>query len=130
MHLRQHIDLLILFVQQVLQFPHFRLERAYSLLQRLGVSTRECSSTELVARLALEAHVGTLRAAWPDAIAAYLLAAAAITGLGNPALRIRPNLDHLHRQYPRHLVDRELLSGGAVLQYGCTASVPLSRSFA
>lgn len=112
MHLGQHIDFLILLVQQILQFPDFGLQRANSLFQRFGVAAWECSSAELVARLALEADVGTLRAARSDPIAAYLLAATAITGLGNPALRTRPNLDNFHRQYSRHFGDRGLLSGG------------------
>jgi hypothetical protein len=121
MHLGQHVDLLVLLIQQILQFPHFGLQRTYSLLQRFGISTRERSSTELVAGLALEADVGTLRAAGSYAIAAYLLAATAITGLGNPALRTRPNLDHFHRKYARHSVECEWCP--EILCHGRTDSV-------
>ena len=127
MHLGEHINLLILLVQQVLQLPHFSLQRAHSLLQGFRISTRKCSSAELIARLALEADVGTLRAAGADPIAAYLLAAAPITGLGNSALRIRPNLDHFHRQDSRHLGGREWCLELVLRAYGFR---PLSRNFA
>jgi len=112
MHLRQHVDFLIFLVQQILELSNFGFQGTDSLLQRLSVSTRECPSAEFIACLALKAYVGALRAARSDSIASYLLAATAITSLGNPALRIRPNLDNFHRQYSRHFVDRELWSVG------------------
>jgi len=101
-HPREHVDLLVLLVQQVLQLPHLALEDADALLERLGVAAREGAPAELVARLALEADVRTLRAAGADAVASDLLAPAAIAGLCYPDLGGRADLDDLHREDARH----------------------------
>jgi len=100
---RQHVDLLVLLVQQVLQVAHLSLEHAYALLKRLCISTGKSSSAELVAGLAFEAHVEALGTAWADAVAAYLLGATAVACLGNARLVIGANLDHLHGKYTRHV---------------------------
>lgn len=98
----QHIDLLILLIQQVLQVPHFGLERPHSFLQRLGVSSGECSAAEFVAGLAFEADVGALRTARSDSVAADLFASASVTGLGNAALGPAAHLDHFHGENAGH----------------------------
>jgi hypothetical protein len=61
----EHIDFLILLIEERLEFSDLGLQASYSLLQRFGVSTRKGSPTELVARLAFEADVDALCAA-PD----------------------------------------------------------------
>lgn len=60
MHLGEHIDLLILLVEQVLELAHLQLELAHALFQGLGVATRECAAAQLVAGSALKADVGAL----------------------------------------------------------------------
>ena len=102
-HLGEHVDLLVLLVQQILEFPDLAFQGANPLFQRLGVSAGERASAEFIARAAFEADVGTLRAAGSDAIAANLLAAAAVAGLGDTALRTRAHLDNLHGEYSGHL---------------------------
>jgi hypothetical protein len=99
---REHVDLLVLFVEQVLELAHFRLQEADSLLERLGVSAREGAPAELVARLALESDVGALGAAGADAVAAYFLGATAVACLGDAGLAVGADLDHLHGQNSRH----------------------------
>jgi hypothetical protein len=67
----QHIDLFILLIQQVLQFPDFGFQPSNAIFQRLCVASREGSSAQLVTRLTLEANVGALGATWSDAIASW-----------------------------------------------------------
>ena len=96
MDLGKEVDLLVSFVQEVLQLSNLGLQSPDPLFKRFGISSRESSSTELVAGLALEADVLALGAAGGDAIAANLLAAASIARLSDSALRVRSNLDDLH----------------------------------
>jgi hypothetical protein len=103
MHLGQHVDLLVLLVQQVLEFADLALELPHALLERLGVSTWEGAAAQLVAGAALEADAGALRAAGSDAIAANLLATAAVAGLSNPALGAGAHLDNFHGEDAGHL---------------------------
>ena len=72
-HLRQHINLFILFIQQVLQLPHLGFESANALFQGFSVASWERAPTQLVAGLALKADIGTLRARRAYTIAANLL---------------------------------------------------------
>lgn len=102
MHLGQHVDLLILLVQQILQLPNLRLQGADALLERLGVASWKGTTAELVAGAAFKANIGALRAARANAIAANLLAAASVAGLGDTALGARAHLDDLHRQNSWH----------------------------
>ncbi len=95
-HLGQHVQLLILLIQQILQFANFSFEGTHSFFKRLGISARERSSTQLVAGLALEADIGALGATRPNAIASYLLTSAAVAGLGNATLGSGSHLDHFH----------------------------------
>jgi hypothetical protein len=95
-HLGQHVYLLVLLIQQVLEFPHFQLELSNALLERLGVTPGEGAAAELVAGLAFESDVCALRACWADAIAADLLASAAVAGLGDAALGAAADLDDFH----------------------------------
>jgi hypothetical protein len=95
-HAREHVNLLIFLVEQVLQLAHFRFQQSHSLLQRFGVSSREGAATELVAGLAFESDVCALRAAWADAIAAYLLRATSVACLGDASLTACPDFDHFH----------------------------------
>lgn len=67
-HPRQHVDLLVLVVQEVLEITDFGLKRPYTLLQRLCVAPGEGSPTQLIARPTLEPDIGTLRARRPYAI--------------------------------------------------------------
>jgi hypothetical protein len=97
MYPRQNVDLLILFVQQILQIPYFCLQSPHSFLQRLGVPTRKSAATQFVACLAFETDIGALCTTWMDTITANLFASASITGLGNTTLRTAANLDHFHR---------------------------------
>lgn len=60
MHPRKHIYLLVLLIQEILQFAHLALQDPDPLLEGFGVATREGSAAELVARLALEPDVGAL----------------------------------------------------------------------
>lgn len=96
MNTRQYINLLILLVQEILEFPHFGFQGSNSLFQRLGVAPREGPPAEFITRLALEAHVGALRAAGRHPITADLLTPTSIAGLSNPTLGTRPYLDDLH----------------------------------
>lgn len=64
MHLGEHLDLLVLLVQKILQLANFTLENSHTLLQGLGVAPRKGPPTELVRRLALKAHIRALRARW------------------------------------------------------------------
>lgn len=99
----QHVDLLILLIQQVLQIFDFGLQGSHSFLQRLGITARERPTAQLVARLALEPNVGTLCAAGTNAIASDLFASASVAGLGNPTLCTgAADLDDFHRQDTRH----------------------------
>lgn len=102
MQARENVDLLILFVEETFQFPHFGFQCPYAVLQRLCIASREGTTAELVARAALEADVGTLGAAGPDAIAANLFTSTSIAGLGNAALGAVAHADHLHRDNARH----------------------------
>lgn len=43
-HLGEHIDLLVLLVQQVLQLPNLRLQGPDAFLERLGVTTGKGSA--------------------------------------------------------------------------------------
>jgi len=70
---REHVDLFVLFVEQVLQLPNLGLEAAHTLFERLGVAARKGSPAELIAGLALEAYILALGAAGSDAIAADFL---------------------------------------------------------
>lgn len=97
MNSREHIDLLVLFVQQILQFSYFGFETSYSILQRLSVATWESSAAQLVAGFTFEPDVGTLGTSWSDTVTSDLLASASIAGLGNAALRGAAHPDHLHR---------------------------------
>lgn len=108
MDARQHVDLLIFLVEQLLELAYFGLEHAHALLERLGVSSREGAAAELVAGLALESNIGALRAAWADAVAAYFLGATSVACLSNAGLAVGADLDHFHGQNSRH-------------DYGCRA---------
>jgi hypothetical protein len=99
---RQNIDLLVLLIQKILQLLHLCLQRPDTVLERLCISTREGSTTQLIAGLALESHARALRTAWADAIAADLLTSATIAGLGNTTLGAVSDFDHLHGEYSRH----------------------------
>lgn len=102
MNLGQHVDLLILLIQQVFQFSDFEFERSHSIFERFGISAREGSSTELIAGLAFESDIGALGAAWANAITANLLASASIAGLRNTTLCCIAHPDDLHGQNARH----------------------------
>ena len=94
----QDIDLLVLLVQEILQVLHFCLQGTHALLQRLRITAGKSSAAQLVARSALEAHVGALCTARSNTVAADLLASASVTGLGDPALAAgAADLDHFHR---------------------------------
>lgn len=99
---RQHIDLLVLLIQQVLQILHLGFQRSHSLLERLRISSGKGATTEFVTGLALETDIGALGATWSNAVAANLLTSAAITGLRNTALRTIADLDHFHGENARH----------------------------
>jgi hypothetical protein len=100
---REHVDFLILFVQQILEISDLCLEGSHTFLQRFGISTWERAAAQFVACFALETNVGALGTAWSNAIAANLLASATITGLGDPALSAgATNLDHFHGQDTGH----------------------------
>lgn len=105
MHPRQHVDLLILLVQYIFQFSNLRFQRTDPFLQRLGVTSREGPSTQLVARLAFEPDVGTLRAARSDSIASYLFTPTPVTGLSDTTLCACADLDHFHGEYAWHRGD-------------------------
>lgn len=102
MDARQDINLLVFLVQEIFQFPHFGFQRPDPFFQGLSVTSRESSSTKLIAGLTHEADVGALRTAGRDSITAYFLAPTAITSLSNPALSTRPHLDDLHWENARH----------------------------
>lgn len=102
MDARKQFNFFIFFVQKILEIAHFRLQRPNPLLQRLGVSSRKRSSTQLVASLALESDRGALAAARADAVASDFFAPTSIAGLGNTALGVVAHLDHFHRQDARH----------------------------
>ncbi len=97
MDAREHVDLLVLFVEQVLELAHFGLETSDAVFQRLCVTSRKSSPTQLVARLALEPDIGALRTAWSYAVTPDLLAATPVTGLCDPTRRSAPHANHLHR---------------------------------
>jgi len=96
-HLGQHIDLFILFVQQVFEIADFGFQHANAFLERFGVSAGKSPPAELIAGATLKPNIGTLRARRSDSIASYLFASASVTGLGYPALRAGAHLDDLHR---------------------------------
>lgn len=100
---REHINLLIFLVQEILQLPNFALECSHSLLKRLGVTPGESSPAELVACLAFEANVGALRTARPDTVTPDFFAPASITCLRYSALRARSNPNNFHGEYARHI---------------------------
>jgi hypothetical protein len=114
-HAREHVNLLVLLVEQLLELAHLGLQKPHALLQRLGVASREGAPAELVARLALESDIGALRTARADAVAAYLLGATAVACLGNAGLAVGADLDHLHGQDSGHgggwLSSRAVLAG-------------------
>jgi hypothetical protein len=68
---REHVDLFVLLVQQVLQFPDFGLQAPHAVFQRLGVAAWKGPAAQLVAGLALKANVGALCATRPDAVASW-----------------------------------------------------------
>lgn len=103
MHGREHVNLLVLFVEQILELSDFGLELADTLLKRLGIASRKRSSAEFVAGTAFEANVGALGARGPDTIAANLFATTAITSLSDTALSTGADFDNLHGKYSRHL---------------------------
>lgn len=103
MYPREHVDLLIFLVQQVLQVSDFGLQSSHTLLQRLGIATREGSAAQFVARFTLETDIGALCAARANTITSDLFASTSITGLSNPALCTgATDLDHFHGQDTRH----------------------------
>lgn len=103
MYPREHVNLLILLIQQILQVFDLCLQGPHSFLQRLGITTGESTAAQLITRFALETNVGALGTAWSDAIAANLFASATITGLGDPALSAgATDLDHFHGQDTGH----------------------------
>jgi hypothetical protein len=65
----EHIDLFILLVQEILQFPDFCFQSPNTIFQRLGIASGEGSSTQLITCLALKPDVGALRATRADAVA-------------------------------------------------------------
>lgn len=97
----ENVDLLVLFVEEVLQILDLSLQIPHTLLQRFGVSSREGAATQFVARFTFESNIGTLRAAWANTITANLLASASVAGLGDAALGAA-DLDHFHWQDTRH----------------------------
>ena len=99
---RQHVNLLVFFVEQILQLANLGLERPHALLKRLCVTTWEGATAELVACLALEADVDALSAAGADAVAANFLGATSVAGLGNARLGGGPDLDNFHGKNSRH----------------------------
>lgn len=102
MNLREHVDLLVLTIQEIFQLLDLRFQGSNSLFQRLGISSRKSSSTQLVACLAFEPHIGALGATRCDAVASNLFAPTSVAGLGNPALGAGSNLDHFHGQNAWH----------------------------
>lgn len=93
----EHVDLLVLLIEEVLEISHLGLQRAHPILERLCVSSGEGATAEFVAGLALETDVGTLGAARSNAVATDLLASTAIAGLGDTALGAVAHLDDFHR---------------------------------
>lgn len=86
MQFGEHVDFLVLFVQQVLEITHLGFQDAHALFQTLGVASGKCAATELIAGAALEANVGTLGAAGANTVASYFFASASVTGLGDATL--------------------------------------------
>jgi len=99
---REHINLLVLLTEQLLQLANLPFQQTHSLLERLGVTPGKRSATELIAGLAFETDIGALCATRADAVAADLLGATSIACLCDAGLATGPNLDHFHRQYSRH----------------------------
>lgn len=97
----ENVDLLVFFVEEVLQILDFCLQIPHPLFQRFGVSSREGAATQFVARFTFESNAGTLRTAWANTITANLLASASVAGLGDAALGAA-DLDHFHWQDTRH----------------------------
>jgi len=123
MNAREHINLLIFLVEQLLQLAHLCLQESYALLQRLGISSWEGATAQLVAGLAFESDVGALRATGADSVAAYFLGATSVAGLGDAGLATLPDFDYLHRQYSRH-------DGGSTsiaASVGCSFSLAAPR---
>lgn len=102
-HSGEHVNFLVLFVEQVLEFADLALELADAFLERLGVAARKGAAAEFVAGAALEADVGALRACRAGAVAANLFAAAPVAGLGDAALRAGADFDDLHGKNAGHL---------------------------
>ena len=126
MYFGEHVNLLVLFIQQVFQFPHFSLQCPHPILQRLGVSAWKGPPTQLIAGLALESDIGTLGTTWSDTVATNLLAPtpgcpceflcryrvlgcnvdSPIASLRDTSLRTRPDFYDLHWEYAGHLESR------------------------
>jgi hypothetical protein len=101
----QHVDLLVLFVQQILQILDFCFQGSHTLLERLGVTTRESPAAQFIARSTFETDVGALCTAGTNAIAADFLASASVTGLGDSTGGTgATDLDYFHGQDTRHCV--------------------------
>ncbi len=116
-HGGEHVNLFVLFVEQVLELADLALELADALLERLGVAARKGAAAELVAGAALEADVCALRACRAGAVAANLFAAAPVAGLSDAALGAGADLDDLHGEYAGHLDG----AGGRALPLGESA---------
>ena len=97
MNAREHVNLLILLVQQILQLSYFSFQTSNAIFQGLCVPSWKCSATQLVAGFAFEADIGTLGTAWSNAVTPDLLAPTPIAGLCNPTLGTAPHSNHLHR---------------------------------
>lgn len=101
---REHVNLLILLVQQVLQISDFSFQSSHAFLQRFGIATRKGPAAQLVTRSTLKTNIGALCAARANAVTSDLFASTSITSLGNPALSTgATDLDHFHGQDTRHV---------------------------
>lgn len=96
MNLGQHIDLFVFLVQEIFQVTDLCLQCSNSLFEAFRITSGKGPPAELIAGAAFEANIGTLRTGWPDAIASYLLASAAVAGLGDAALRTAAHLNYFH----------------------------------
>ena len=100
---RENVDLLILFVQKILQIFNLCFQGSYTFLQGLGIATRERAAAQFITRFALEPNIGALGTAWSDAVTTNLFTSATITGLGDPTLSAgTTDLDHFHGQDTGH----------------------------
>ena len=98
----QHVDFLVLLVQQVLEFANLGFQSAHPFLQRLCVTSRKGTTAQFVASLALKADVQTLCATWADTVASDFLGATSVASLSDAGLGAGADLDHFHGQDAWH----------------------------